>query len=337
MPVYYDKQRQAWRFSFNRIIGGRRIRATKLLPKAWGRTEAEAYDRAQGSRLYAESTGIAKPYLSLAGAVALYLDHRVSELRGKKNIAKELAHLEPYLKGKSLESVPDVARAYLEAERENLAPATIRNRLAYLKAAVRYAFRRHGYGEMNHADRILLPTVKNERDVYLKLGEVRKLLQAIGDVEARAVFTLAYWCGLRWIKEVLSRKPADVRDGWLYVGETKNGTPRMVPVHPEAVWALKKLPFKRHWRTYYAEFELARARVDMAHVRAHDLRHSLASAIISSGGTLADVQAALHHEDVASAKRYAHLYPERLKRVLFGLGRCKRAHVPRETKKRKRA
>jgi integrase len=95
------------------------------------------------------------------------------------------------------------------------------------------------------------------------------------------VFTLAYYTGYRWIKEVLPRTKADVRelDGnqWLFAGMTKNGTPRMKVVHPSAQWALKLMPFKRHWRDYYHAFEDARAKVGMKHVRAHDLRHSLAS------------------------------------------------------------
>lgn len=39
--------------------------------------------------------------------------------------------------------------------------------------------------------------------------------------------------------------------------------------------------------------------------------------IVSAGGTLHDVSAALHHKSLASSRRYAHLSPERVKSVIF--------------------
>ena len=58
MPVYFDTQKQRWRFTFNRIINGQRHRASRLLPKDWNRTRAEAYSRKEEGRLYALATGI---------------------------------------------------------------------------------------------------------------------------------------------------------------------------------------------------------------------------------------------------------------------------------------
>jgi len=95
----------------------------------------------------------------------------------------------------------------------------------------------------------------------------------------------------------------------------------MVPIHPAISKEIKMLPFTGHWRNYYKSFERARKKAGLPHVRMHDLRHSLASEIISNGGTLSDVQAALHHESVASSKRYAHLYPERVRAVMLRVGR----------------
>lgn len=268
--------------------------------------------------------------MSLAGAVQLYVDKKLPTLRAEKKAAQHLDQLVPFLEGVALDEVAAAAERYTLERAAELAPATIRQRLAYLKAAVRYAYRKHGYGDRDYTDRLLLPTVHNERQVYLRVPEVRRLLARIPNLEARAVFTLAFWTGCRWISEILPRTGADLErrvtptgrgELWLRVGQTKNGTPRMVPVHREARWALEHLPFRRHWRDYYHDFERARLAAGLEHVRAHDLRHSLASEIISNGGTLADVQAALHHEDQASSKRYAHLYPERVRRVILAVGK----------------
>ena len=46
--------------------------------------------------------------------------------------------------------------------------------------------------------------------------------------------------------------------------------------------------------------------------RLHDIRHTVASLIINSGGTLYDVQATLAHANAKMSERYAHLSNERL-------------------------
>lgn len=331
MSVYRDKTKHRFRFTFNRIIGGIRYRATKLLPAAWSQAQADHYDRQESARLYAQASGLEEPNLSLAGAVALYLDHRVPELIRKKQAAQKLALLVPYIGEEPLSKIGDVAAAYRKAERARLEPATIKGRLAYLRAAVRYAYKHHGYGDRDYSDRVALPSVSNERQVYKRMPDLNRLWLAFDDPEARALYRIAFYMGARWQAEIHPRKPEDVqrqgRELWMQLGVTKNGTPRMKPVHPAIVADLKRLPFKRHPRTYYAAFERARERAGMPEFNAHDQRHSLASNIISRGGTLQDVQAALHHDSVQSAKRYAHLYPERLRSVILGVpGRQKNAH-----------
>jgi len=341
MPVYFAKDKKRWRWEFDRIVSGRRHRLTKLLPAGWSRTQAEAFDRSESSRLHAIATGIEQPTLTLAHAVKLYLDHRIPHLKDGKGIAGKLAAIYDEIERTPLQEVGDMTRRYAAENAGKSAPGTIHNRISYLRAAVRYAYRVHGYGDRNWADRITLPPLSNARQVYLRHPEVKRLLAAIDDKDARAVFTLAYYTGFRWKKELLPRTSADVRmmDGepWLLAGTTKNGTPRMKVVHPDARWALKHLPFTSPWWVYWIPFKRARKALGLEHVRAHDLRHSLASDIISRGGTLSDVQGALHHDSVASSKRYAHLYPERLRDVLLGVGRNKSPHrVPRATKKKYR-
>jgi len=101
-----------------------------------------------------------------------------------------------------------------------------------------------------------------------------------------------------------------------------------MPIRPE-----NRARYPKEWKQI-REFEIARKARKLQHVRAHDLRHSLASDIISRGGTLSDVQAALHHDSLISAKRYAHLYPERVRDVLLGVGRGSAHRAPRGTKKK---
>ena len=319
MPLYFDKRHRRWRFQFDRVVAGVRTRSGKLLPAAWGRAEAEAYDRREEGRLYALATGIREPRPLIAEAIALWLEHRAPQLRDGKNAAGELAKLLPYTEGRFLDELPEVARAFL-ADAADLAPGTRRNRLAYLKAAVRYAWRRHGLGDRDFTARMEIPAARNERQVYLRPGELARLLRHVPSSEGRALWRIAFYTGLRWVSEILPLTPASVlrtpRGAWLSIADTKTGAPHMVPVHAAIRADLKRLPFARPMREYFDEFASAREKAGMPHVRPHDLRHSLASALISRGATLAEVGRALGHKSALSTRRYAHLYPERLRQIV---------------------
>lgn len=320
MPVYFDSQKHRWRFTFNRIVNGARNRASRLLPQGWSRSQAEAYDRKQSADLYAQASGIQQPAGLIDRAVALYLEHRVPKLRNGRKAAQDLAHVIPWFQGKTFDHLDDIARQY-EKDNPALSPATIRNRLAYLRAACRYAWKRHKLGERGRppgAD-MELPDPDNIRDVQHGRADLERLWKSFDDPEAKALFQLAFMHGLRWRSEMLPRKPADIlRNGgvWMVVPTTKNKKPRMIPVMPAAIPLLKYLPFERHDRTYYAAFVRARTKAGMPGTVAHDLRHVLASTIINGQGSLADVGAALGHTSMQASYRYAHLYPSHLRKIL---------------------
>jgi len=325
MPVYWSKENARWRFEFDRYIEGRRHRLTKLLPKGWSQRQADAFDRQESARLYALATDIEQERPSLAGAVKLYLEHRVPALRNGKKAAQDLAQLYDAIESAYLDEVSDIANTYKVEQSAKLSPATIRNRLAYLKAAVRYAYREHNYGDRDHSDRMSLPAPNNARQVYARLPELNRLWRAFDEPEARALFKLVFYLGLRWRAELLPRHPSDVHrnhgDVWLQIGYTKNGQPVMKPVNPAVHDCLKFLPWKHADTWFYDRWREAVKAIGRPELRPHDLRHSLGSEIRSRGGTLDDVRAALHHESVQAAKRYAHLYPERTKAVLWDVGR----------------
>lgn len=341
MPVYFDRQKERWRFIFRRRIDRNRFQLTKLLPQGWSRAQAEAYDRRECSRLYAEATGLTTPRLPLAGAVQLYLDHRIPELRNGKKAAQDLAHLVDLIEAHDLPDAPAVALEYEKTHRGKLKPATIRNRLSYLKAAVRYAFKKHQYGDLDYSTGISLPTVNNQREFYAKLPELNRLWSAFDEPEAAALFKMVFYMGLRWRAELLPRKQEDVhrngRDTWLTIGRTKNGNPVMKPVHPAAIPCLKFLPFTHSDSWFYDRWHEAVAKIRRPELKPHDLRHSLASEIRARGGTLEDVQGALHQVSRQSAERYAHLYPERLQGVILGIGGLDIAHRKKRQIRRKQA
>ena len=330
MPVYIDPDKKRWRFTFNRVIGGVRHRATKLLPKAWGRAKAEAYDRQETARLYAVAAGLERPEPLIERAVELYLDHRVPKLRDGKGIAQELAYLAGYIEGRPMSQLADVTREY--AAEPDLAPATIRNRLAYLRAACRYSWRKHKLTQHDPCGQMEFPVVDNVKDVRLPVADYeRQILKPLRelDIETCALFTLAFYTGSRWPSEILPRQPEDVHrmivrrkaKVRLAVETTKNGTQRFVPVPPKARWALAYLPFKFAERYYRDRFNKVRAEAGLDEIVPHAGRHVVAADILLNGGTLADVSVALHHKHWGSSARYAAMLTGHAERVLAGIGK----------------
>lgn len=132
---------------------------------------------------------------------------------------------------------------------------------------------------------------------------------------------IAFYTGMRWISELLRLTPDDISGGWIILRDMKTGRPRMVPVHPEIAEDLKKIPSREHSRMYYKRFMAASKAAGFGDLRMHDLRHSLASNLISKGASLYDVGGILGHLSEQSTRRYSHLYLSRLQEVIRLAGR----------------
>lgn len=341
MPVYFDAAKKRWRFSFNRVIAGQRTRATKLLPKGWSRTQAEKYDREETARLYALASGLERPEPTIARAVALYLKYRIPQLRNGRKAAQDLAHLIHAIDGQPISRLADIARDYVKDHTE-LAEGTLHNRLAYLKAACRYAWRKHKLTPHDPTGGMEIPRPNNARQVDLPVRRLEALLASITDVQARALYTLAFYTGSRWQSELYPRTREDVyRDGrevLLKVGITKNGSPRLVPVVPAARWALAYLPFTDHATSwYYERFVAAREAHGIPGFWIHDMRHVLGAEVVRRTGNQRDAMEALHHASIQSSLRYTRFATTRLKKVLFGVGQARKMHTAPKRRKLKKA
>jgi integrase len=196
MSIYRDPQGRRWVFEFDRYVGGARVRTRRRLPGAWTRAQAEAYDQRESARLYAVATGERQRY-TIDQAVARYLTERAPSLKRGHGTAREIDLLSPYFEGRALESLPEVCAAYLADNRATLAPATIRNRLRYLTAACRWAWKHHGMGQEDPAARVVMPAVSNERQVYIDRRQMLKITRACRSWEVRAMIRIAFYSGMR--------------------------------------------------------------------------------------------------------------------------------------------
>lgn len=306
MSVYRDKRTGRWLFDFDHYVpGAGRVRKRRLLPAGWSRSQAEAYDRKEGAALWAIAAGIARPRAFIDQAVERYSRERAPQLKAGAGTVRELEQMRDWWTGRALEDLPEVCAQYAADQDGALAPATIRNRIAYLRAACRWAWKR-GLGDADPGARVTAPTVRNARDVTITRTQMVALARACRHRGVRAVIRIAYWTGMR-VGEILA---AQRLPGVLVLADTKNGSPRIVPALPIITSACRVPPPRRSEIDYY--WPLARAACGLEHVRLHDLRHTAASEMVTAGADLGAVGAVLGHQSPATTKRYAHYGVQRL-------------------------
>ncbi len=320
MPIYRDKKRGCFVFEFDKIINGERVRATKSLPRTWNQAQADAYDRQESGRLYAIATSVQRAEFSIEDAVTKYLKERVPKLKTSKNVAQELALLLPYYQGRPITALADVCKAYaLRATKDDgtpLSDASIRNRIAYMRAACRYGWKHHNMCEHDPAAKVVVPQVKNERHYYASRADMLAICRQCKNPGTRMAIRIGFYSGMR-MGEILR---AEVSGTAFVLRDTKNGHPRIVPIHPKiAVCArnfrtMPKSTLTRAW-------EKARDAAGLHHLHFHDLRHSSASEMVNAGVDLYTVGAVLGHKDSRSTQRYSHLATATLAAAVGKIGK----------------
>ena len=304
MSVYFDKRNKRYRYKFERTVRGRIVTATKLLPRGWGKNEAQDFDTRETARLYALATG-AKSEPLIEDAVLKWLTE--AELKHRREYSMRLAADYEHYAGKTIAQIGEVFTAICQLD---LADATKRNRCAYLMAACRF------YDKRSVPD-VRLPSVNNDRHNYIGRHEMLEIASKCGRVDVRAYIRIAFYSGMR-VGEILK---CTVRNGKFWLIDTKNKDPRIVPIHPKVLSAAEKyLPPKIVKRTIAKWWMMARDAAGYEHLHFHDLRHSSASAMINSGVDLYTVGAVLGHRDVRSTKRYAHLSTDTLDKAIRKIG-----------------
>jgi integrase len=314
MSIRWDKRNKRWRFEFDRYIEGERKRTSKLLPKGWSRAQADAFDQKETGRLYLIGTGVTKEEPLIDEAVIHYLRDK-KQLKSYRSAVEHLGSIAWAYAGRPISDLHEVARDV--CSRMEVAPATTRNRLALLKAACRWAWKKHGLTDSDPTGRMQLPQVRNERKVYASRGDMLRICRACTNWDAQVAIRVAFYTGMRLGE--LSRVRVD--GGLLVLDESKNGEGRAIPCHPKIAHLRASLPVAGRKHTIQVAFIRARNRAGLPHIRFHDLRHSAASEMINAGVPLFDVGAVLGHRDPRSTQRYSHLTAGRLADAIGTIGR----------------
>lgn len=190
---------------------------------------------------------------------------------------------------------------------------TIRNDLSLLSHVFKIARTEWGMeGLRNPVEDVRRPRGAPPRERRLLPGEEDALLKA-ADPEWKALVILAIETAMRR-GELLGLRGTDIdrRQRVLHLADTKNSTPRTVPLSPRALEALKTLPKRLDGRVFSMDenqhslgWRALRKRAGIKDLRFHDLRHEGTSRLVEGGlFNIAEVAAITGHKTMVMLKRY---------------------------------
>jgi site-specific recombinase XerD len=234
-----------------------------------------------------------------------------------------------------------VRRYVAHLTRSGSAPSTSARKLAALRALFE-SQREHGLIAHNPAELVATPRRGQRLPRIFSAREAGQLLDSIGaggplELRDRAIFELAYSCGLR-AAEVVSLRLGDLDfDAEQLRVEGKGSKTRLVPVGEQAQAAVRtylerarpalaaaradeaRLFLSRNGRPLGTSDVRRRLRIHTAHAGVgggfspHALRHSFATHLLDGGADLRSIQEMLGHSSVSSTQIYTRVESVRLK------------------------
>lgn len=264
---------------------GRRLRGST---KTESRKDAEAHLAKLKLEAYRGELFGMKPKRSWQEAVVRYLTVKAG-LRSIEDARRTCRKLDHYLGHLRLDQITgDVIWSVVQGEiKRGRKPASVNRYLALIRCLLRMA--RDEWQWITSVPKIRLLSGEVERDRWLTKEEADRLIAACPPhLEAVVRFALSTGCrareiaGLEWDRVDLRRRTA-------WIDQTKNGTPRGVPLNRDAVAVLEaerdKHPvycftYRGHpigWQLSNSAWVAAVAKAELKDFRFHDLRHTWAS------------------------------------------------------------
>jgi integrase len=231
-----------------------------------------------------------------------------------------------------LETYRNRRKATLTRAGKTRTDATVNRELSTLRhmlnKAVEWGMLEHN--PFNKGSRLMLKE-NNHRLRFLTDSEIEALLRACDDLKTytphlRPIVETALLTGMRR-EELLSLQWHQIRNGFIYLTETKSGKARQIPMNDRLAEVFKEVRRGNQLKSPYVFcgpdgkrfFEVKRSfasacrKAGIEAFRFHDLRHSFASQLVMRGASLKAVQELLGHASMAMTMRYAHLSHEHLK------------------------
>ena len=226
----------------------------------------------------------------------------------------------------------EVVAQYRDARLKEVSPNTVRLELAFLSVVFEQCRKEWGLAVSNPIRQIRMPKPGKPRQRRLEAGEEEALIKACR--ESRAYYLEAFvvvaietamrfgeLANVTWTNVNLEKKT-------IYLSDTKNGSPRTVPLSTRALNAIKTQPKSIDGRLFSAKpgsirsaflIAMNKAQATQPHskkflreLRFHDLRHEAVTRLFEKGLNPIEVGMVSGHKTLSMLQRYTHLRSEEL-------------------------
>jgi integrase len=226
----------------------------------------------------------------------------------------------------------EVVAQYRDARLKEVSANTVRLELAFLSVVFEQCRKEWGIAVSNPVRQIRMPKPGKPRQRRLEAGEEDALLAECKNSRAyylHSFVVLAIETGMR-SGEILAVTWANVNfeKRTIFLPDTKNGSPRTVPLSTRALNAINALPraingrlFCSGYHSIHNAFRLAVAKAQatqpdnvtfLRELRFHDLRHEAVTRLFEKGLNPIEVAMVSGHKTLSMLQRYTHLRSEEL-------------------------
>ena len=230
----------------------------------------------------------------------------------------------------------EVVAQYRDARLKEVSPNTVRLELAFLSVVFEQCRKEWGLAVSNPIRQIRMPKPGNPRQRRLEAGEEEALLQSCRESGAHYLQTfviLAIETGMRFGELAgVTWANVNLEKRTIFLPDTKNGSPRTVPLSTRALNAIQTQPRSIDGRLFSAKpgsirsaFLIAltkaqgaqhESKVFLNGLRFHDLRHEAVTRLFEKGLNPIEVGMVSGHKTLSMLQRYTHLKAESLSEKL---------------------
>jgi integrase len=292
-------------------------------------TQTKTFSQKGDAERWVRQTEIQIETHELPRATPIYptFEQAVTRYKIEVSMFKKSYHVEKYRLArlmalswatKSMNQIDGQAISELRLRRlGEVSSATVRKELYLISAIYETASREWGLNALkNPVSGIRVPSGANPERSRITGGMLKKVLVAVNESNHRYlphVIGLALETAMRR-SEILSLTWQDIdKDKRLaYLGDTKNGHPRLIPLTDKALEAIShgdtgnEYIFPMTGNAVRLAWERLKRRHGIEGVRFHDLRHEAISRFFDMGLTVPEVASISGHRTVSMLFRYAH-------------------------------
>jgi integrase len=230
----------------------------------------------------------------------------------------------------------ELVAQYRDSRLKEVSPNTVRLELAFLSVVFEQCRKEWGFAVSNPVRQIRMPKPGKPRQRRLEAGEEEALLKSCMESGAHYLQTfviLAIETGMRFGELAsVAWENINLDKRTIYLPDSKNGSPRTVPMSTRALNAIQTQPRSIDGRLFSAKpgsirsaFLIALSKAQalqpesksfLRELRFHDLRHEAVTRLFEKGLNPIEVGMVSGHKTMSMLQRYTHLRTSDLLRKL---------------------